>query len=104
MKYVLYSVTLLYAGLTFFAAFSQLKKAEQKTPYAVMAAGGLILIAAIGLHLISIPFNWFAAVLGGVLICTAAIYNGKKSGNFHITHHIIRFSVTLLLIAGFIFI
>ena len=91
MKYVLYAVTALYAGLTFFAAFSQLKKAEKKTSYAAMAAGALILIAAIGLHLISIPF-------------TAAIYNGKKGGNFHITHHIIRFAVTLLLIAGFIFI
>lgn len=104
MRYVLYIITALYGVLSFIAAFSQLKKAEKKTSYAAMAAGALILIAAIGLHLISIPFNWFAAVLGGVLICTAAIYNGKKGGNFHITHHIIRFAVTLLLIAGFIFI
>lgn len=104
MKYVLYAFTALYAGLTFFAAFSQLKKVEKKTSYAEMAAGALILIAAIGLHLISIPFNWIAAVVGGILICAAAVYNGKNGGNFHITHHIIRLAVTLLLIAGFIFI
>ncbi|MCM1299209.1 MAG: hypothetical protein NC203_08595 [Firmicutes bacterium] len=104
MKYALYIVTALYAVLSFIAAFSQLKKADQKTPYAVMAFGGLILMAEIGLHIIGVPFNWIAAVVGGVLICASAIYNGKKSGSFHITHHIIRFAVTLLIIAGFIFI
>lgn len=102
MRYVLYIVAALYAGLSFFAAFLQLKKAEQKTSYAIMALGGLILIAEIGLHIINIPFNWIAAIIGGALICIAAVINGKKSGSFHIIHHIIRFTVTLLLTAGFI--
>lgn len=102
MRYVLYIITALYGVLSFIAAFSQLKKTERKNSYAVMAAGALILIAAIGLHLISIPFNWAAALVGGALICGCAIYNGKKSGNFHIIHHIIRFGISALIIAGFI--
>ena len=104
MRYILYAITALYGGLSFFAAFSQLKKLEQKTSHVIMALGGLILIAEIGLHIINIPFNWIAAIVGGALICTAAVINGKKSGSFHIAHHIIRFTVTLLLVVGFILI
>ena len=104
MRYVLYAITALYGGLSFFAAFSQLKKAEQKNTHAMMALGGLILIAGIGLHIIHIPFSWIATISGGALICITAVINGKKSGSFHITHHIIRFIVTLLLIIGFILI
>ncbi|MDE6579862.1 MAG: hypothetical protein K2K41_04940 [Ruminiclostridium sp.] len=104
MRYILYAITALYGGLSFFAAFSQLKKAEQKTTHAIMAFGGLILIAGIGLHIIHIPFSWIAAIAGGALICIAAVINGKNSGSVHITHHIIRIIVTLLLITGFILI
>lgn len=102
MIYILYAVAALYGVLSFIAAFSQLKKAEKKTSFAVMAVGGLILIAAIGLNLIKIPFSWIAAAVGGIFICAAAIYNGKKSGSFHLIHHIIRFIITAGIIAGFI--
>ena len=43
-----------------------------------------------------------SAVPGGLLICSAAYLNGKRSGNFHLSHHIIRGGIAVLLVVGFI--
>lgn len=102
MKYVLYVITALYAILSAFAAIVQMKTAKQKSTSLMMLGGGLILIITVILHILNLRYNWIAAVVGGILICAAAFINGKKSGNFHITHHIIRFIITLLLIIGYI--
>lgn len=102
MKYVLYAFTALYGLLSFIAAISQIKKAKKKASFVIMAVGALILVAAIVIDIISLPYSWVGTTVGGLLICGAAIYNGKASGNFHTTHHIIRFAVILLLIVGFI--
>ncbi len=41
-----------------------------------------------------------AAVCGFLPICFAAYLNGKRSGNFHPSHHIVRGIAALLLVAG----
>lgn len=102
MQYVLYIITALYAVLSSIAAIAQMRTSKEKTTSFIMLGGGIVLIAAAILHFLSVPFSWAAAIAGGLLICLAALINGKKSGSFHILHHIIRFIVTLLLIIGYI--
>ncbi|MCM1053938.1 MAG: hypothetical protein NC394_00305 [Bacteroides sp.] len=103
MKYALYAVTALYAVLSAVAAAVQMKSVKNKGTSLIMIGGALVLTAAIIIHILKTPYGWIAAAIGGLLICAAALINGKKSGSFHIQHHIIRFTVTILLIIGYIF-
>lgn len=98
MRYIICCITVLYAVLSVIAAVSQIKTATHKDTSIMMLGGGLLLVIAIILK----NADWIAAIIGGLLICIAAFLNGKRSGNFHISHHIIRFIITLLLVIGFI--
>lgn len=98
MRYIICGITILYAGLSMLAAAAQLKTAARKDTPIMMLSGGLILIAAVFLK----STDWIAAIIGGALICTAAFLNGKRGGNFHASHHIIRLVITLLLVIGFV--
>lgn len=104
MKYVLSIITILYSLLNILAALVQMIKTKQKDTSAIMLGGGIILLAAAVLHIIGIPYAWIGTVIGGLLICTAAFINGKRSESFHISHHIIRLVITITIIAGFILI
>lgn len=102
MIYAVYAITALYAILSSIAALIQMKTSKGKATSLIMLIGGVILIAAIFLNILQIPYGWIAAISGGLAICAAAFINGKKSGNFHAIHHVIRFIVTALLVTGFI--
>ncbi len=102
MIYAFYTVTVIYAVLSSIAALIQMKTYGKITASLIMLIGGVILIAAIFLHILKIPHGWIALTVGGLAICAAAFINGKKSGNFHAVHHIIRFIITALLVTGFI--
>lgn len=102
MNYVLYAFTALYAILSIFASIVQIKNTKAKISPFIMIIGGIILIAAVFLHIFSVPFNWVGVITGGLLISLAAFVNGKK-GEFHAVHHIIRLVVTGLLTLGYIF-
>ncbi len=102
MIYVVYAVTALYAVLSSAAALVQMKNSQEKIAPIIMLTGSIILITAIILHIMQAPFSQAAAIAGGLAVCAAAFINGKKSGNFHAVHHVIRFIITVLLIIGFI--
>ena len=80
MQIALCIVSVLFGGLSLLAAVSQIKAKSEKKPLAaiIMAVGALILFAA-------------------------AIMNGIKSGQFHIQHHIVRITLSVILTVGFIF-
>lgn len=98
MRYVIGTVTVLYAALSMLAAIVQMKTQTRKDTSVMMLGGGILMIAAVILP----GADWILAIIGGALICAAAFLNGKRSGNFHARHHVIRFALTLLLIIGFI--
>lgn len=101
MKIILCIVSVLFGGLSLLAAAAQLK-GEKKSPSGrMMAAGSLVLLAAVLLNIFGQKYDAAAAVLGCVLICAAAIMNGIKSKNFHILHHVIRIALSIILIIGF---
>lgn len=102
MKILLTAVSVLYAALSAFAALSQLK-AERRGSHVLMAAGGLVLIAAAVCCLLGRRGDVLAAASGCAMICAAAIWNGRQSGNFHIRHHVVRLILSLALTVGFLF-
>ena len=100
-KYLLYLIICLYAVLSIVAAGTQLRTAEKRDTPLLMIFGGILLLAAVGLELLALFDGWLITGIGGACICFAAFLNGRRSGSFHIKHHMIRFAVTLLLVIGF---
>lgn len=98
MRYFICGITVLYAALSMFAAVIQLKTAVHKDTSIMMLCGGLLLVIAT----VFTKADWIIVIIGGMLICITAFLYGKRSGNLHISHHIIRFILTLLLVVGFI--
>ena len=102
MKYVLLVITALYASLSLIAAFTQLKSAEKKDTSWMMLLGSVLLITSSVFLMLGLTFDWTVAVIGGTLISVAAFVNGKRGGNFHASHHVVRFLITVLLVVGII--
>ena len=96
-----YGVAALYALLSLFAAIVQLKTAKAKDAPLLMMGGGLLMLVAVVLQLVSVSFSWVVLLSGGLLISVAALLNGKRSGTLHASHHIIRACLTLALTVGF---
>lgn len=102
MRYLLYAFTALYALLSVFAAGVQLKTAAKKDTAIVMVCGGVLLLCALLLRLAARPGSWLAAALGGGLIGTAAFCNGRRGNAFHLSHHLVRLALTILLAVGYL--
>ena len=74
-----------------------------------MASGGICAIAAAVFHI-----YWGAVggnanlsdaatlAIGCLLICASAYVNGRRSGNVHLSHHVIRGGIAALLVICFI--
>ncbi len=91
-----------FAVLTGVAGASQLRRGIRQEASLVMLLGALLLIGAVVCGILSCTIDWLLAVAGSVLIFCSAFYNGKKSGEFHLQHHVIRFALCAVLILGFI--
>ncbi len=101
MQMILCTVAALFGGLSMIAAVSQLKHEKRSIPAAVMTIGSFLLIIAIVCNIMGQRSDVIIALLGSIAICAAAIWNGKKSGQFHIQHHIIRIALSAVLVIGF---
>lgn len=99
MKIIICIISALFGGLSLAAAVSQLKS-EKSPSAAIMIIGSLLLIFAVILNIIGLKFDFIIAALGCLAICAAAIMNGKKSAQIHISHHIIRGVLSVALVAG----
>lgn len=69
-----------------------------------MVSGGLCVILAAVFHL-TLGVNASDASTAGIgclLICAAAFANGSRSVKFHLSHHIVRGIVAVLLVVGFV--
>ena len=102
---ILCGIAALFGLLHIIAAASQLgskkkKKRRYVTPW-TMIIGGLLMIQAVILCVFGSNLDWASALLGGLFICFAAFMNGRRSGNMHKIHHVIRAAVALALVAGF---
>lgn len=105
MRIVISVLAILFGMLHMVAAVTQFKSKDPAVRglAIAMACGGIMLICAAVGHLaagnLKASDAMFAAA-GCLLICGAAYSNGKRSGNFHPVHHMIRGVIVVLLIVG----
>lgn len=104
MKNVLCVITIIYGLLSIIVSFNQLKDDKKRISTFIMLLGGIVLIIASCLKLFELSIAYIIATIGAILICIAALINGKKNENIHMSHHIIRFIISCILITGFYFI
>lgn len=90
LHYVFYALAACYGLLSLFAATSQLK-ALRGQEQAAKDAPVLMILGGVALAL-SFSGWWgvVTALVGCVLVSTAAVLNGKRGGQFHLSHHIMR--------------
>ena len=101
---ILCAIAALFGLLHIIAAASQLGKKKKKrfiTSW-TMIIGGLLMIQAVVLCVFGSALDWGSALLGGLFICFAAFMNGRRSGNMHKIHHIIRGVIAAAIVVGFI--
>lgn len=104
MKIFFGIVVVLFAGLHALVAITHAKNSADKTNDRLMTLGAIIAIISSVLCVMNVTFDWVLALVGLGLIIFAAIQNGKQKDNFHIKHHIVRISISGVLVVGlFIF-
>ena len=91
------------------AAQSKSRDSAARGLAVAMASGGICAIAAAVFHL-----YWGAVggnanlsdaatlAIGCLLICTAAYLNGRRAGKVHLSHHLVRGGIAVLLVLGFV--
>lgn len=102
MRYVVSAIAIVYAVLSVYAASTQWKNRARRISSSLMTAGGLILLLAGILELALWKPAWLVTVIGSLLICQAALINGKANGRVKLEHHAVRFIITVFLILGMV--
>ncbi len=101
MQVFLCVVSVLFGVLSAIAAVSQIWCKKTSFPAWVMLAGALLLLAAVLCNGVGRRIDFVVALLGCTAICAAALANGIKSKQLHISHHVIRIALSILLLVGF---
>ena len=105
MRIVVSIFTILFGLLHIIAAVTQFRA---KAPAArgsatIMICGGIAVVCASAAHLAGgIATTCMEAAVGFLLIGFAAYLNGKQAGKTNLLHHVIRGTIAVLLIVGFI--
>ncbi len=102
MNIILCIVSIAFGDLSLIAAVSQIRVKGKAVPTASMIIGSIMLIAAVICNITKQQYDYVLALIGCTAICVSAVCNGLKSGNFHIQHHIIRITLSLILTIGFV--
>lgn len=102
MKIIICIIAILFSLLSILAPLTQLKAKEKRVSNLLMLGGGVLFLAAAILKLLSLQASVPVAIPGAVLICAAAVWNGRQNGKVHIAHHIVRIALCCALVAGFI--
>lgn len=106
MRIVVSVLAILFGLLHIIAARTQLKStdAAAKGPAIAMLCGGVCATAMAVAHLVGGSTAWMDAPLvavGCLLICVSAYENGRRAGNIHLSHHVIRGGIAALLVICF---
>ena len=107
MRIAVSVLAILFGGLHFIAGLTQSKSKDPAARgFAIaMVCGGIALICAAIINWMGHLYGGqdaISAVTGSLLICAAAYENGRRSGNLHLSHHIVRGTIAVLLIVGFL--
>lgn len=105
MRIAISVFAILFGLLHIIAARTRLKSTDSAARrFAVsMLCGGVCVVLEATAHLVGHNLNWVDALscaVGCLLICVSAYENGRRSGNLHPSHHIVRGTIAALLVAG----
>lgn len=106
MRVAISILAVLFGVLHIIAACTQFKSEDPAARgFAVaMFCGGVCAAFESAVNLLGTNPGWMDALsvaAGCLLICVPAYANGRRSGNFHLSHHIVRGIIAALLVAGF---
>lgn len=105
MRIVISILAILFGLLHIIAARIQLKSedAAARGLSIAMICGGVCVAVEAAAHLVGNGPGWMDALTcasGCLLVCVPAYENGRRSGNLHPSHHIVRGAIAALLVAG----
>ena len=105
MRIVVSVFAVLFGLLHVIAARTQLKSTEPAARgFAIaMLCGGVCVAFEAFAHLVGNNPGWIDAIsaaAGCLLVCGCAYANGRRSGNLHPSHHIVRGTIAALLVVG----
>lgn len=103
MKCVLCGAAVLYGLLHIYVSLAGKKQGKMETDMFLAMLLGACLLTAAGVWALFRDLAWIPALIGCVLISLAAFVNGGRASNRHLSHHLIRAAVHLLLVLGFVF-
>ena len=103
LKTLLWVASGLFAALTAFAALVQMRDSRFTAPCLLILAGCFALGVAVYGSLGGRDGMWTAALTGSLAISAGAMWNGRRNGNFHIRHHVFRWVLCALFVAGYAF-
>ena len=107
MRIAVSILAILFGLLHIIAARTQLKSkdAAARGLSIAMICGGVCVAVEAAAHLLGSSPGWMDALTcasGCLLVCVPAYENGRRSGNLHVSHHIVRGAIAVLLVAGFL--
>ena len=108
MRIAVSVLAILFALLHIIAAAAQFKSKDPaaRGSASLMLCGGAALICSAVAHLVydgagSQITVLSAGVCGFLPICFAAYLNGRRAGKVHVSHHLVRGGIAVLLVLGF---
>lgn len=104
MRYLICAIAALFGLFHLAAAAVQWRsQPEARQRAIIMLCGSVATLAASIAKLAAGGLGSISALVGGLLlVCVAAYLNGKAAGKVHPSHHAVRITIAVLLVAGFI--
>lgn len=107
MRIAVSVLAILFGVLHIIAARTQLKSTDPAARgFAIaMLCGGVCVAFEAFAHLVGNNPGWLdalSAAAGCLLICVSAYANGRRFENFHLSHHLVRGGIAVLLVIGFL--
>ena len=88
---------LAFALLHLLASLSELRKGKNTLGNRLLFIGSCLATVSLILYFFLPIVTLVLWMIGCGLICYGAYWNGKRKGNFHPVHHLIRMGITLIL-------
>ena len=98
MKYFRIVITLIYGLLYLYAGIKQYKESESKRNPLLIIIGSIFILDGVIYDFYPNRFDWLIEMIGCAMICIGTYLNGKDNKNIHISHHIIRLIISLIIV------
>lgn len=103
LQVILWVIAGAFGLLTTVAALGEIRKKVQRNfaPFTLMSVGGVGLLGAVVDGVSGGAYDWLLALIACGMVCAGAVWNGRSRGDFHLSHHVVRMGLSLVLVAGF---